>query len=152
MKLTNLDRVHIRKTHPAMWRVIMTASLAKVALAVNFWYSNPTFNPWEIPKDIIGVVFVVLGVSQIIFLNLIHDLRLVRAGLALSITWLIFWGASNTQQFFAGNASLQLPLMYLALAALQAPLLFESPINATSMNQAAIDAMLKTGPIAKPEA
>lgn len=122
-------RLNIRKTHPALWRSIMIVCLTSIALAANFWGSNPTFNPYEIPKNIIGLVFFVLGASQLIFLNVVHSLRMVRIGLATSIFWMLFWGASNTQQFFAGNASLQLPILYLALAALQMPLLTESPVN-----------------------
>lgn len=107
----------------------MTVALTSVALAVNFWASNPTFNPYDIPKDRIGVIFVILGIGQLFFLNVIHSLRMVRIGLAASIGWMLFWGLSNTQQFFAGNASLQLPLLYLALAVLQIPLLIEAPVN-----------------------
>lgn len=124
-----MTKLRIRATHPALWRSIMIVCLASIALAVNFWFSNPTFNPYEIPKDNVGWIFFALGISQLFFLNVVHSLRMVRIGLATSLFWTLFWGASNTQQFFAGNASLQLPILYLAFAALQIPLLVESPVN-----------------------
>lgn len=123
------DRVKIRDTHPGLYHSMMTLSVMHVALAVNFWGSNPTFNPYGIPKNLIGVVFFVLGVSQFVFLNLFRDLRKVRLGLAVSLTFMFFWGLSNAQQFFAGKASLQLPILYVALAVLHIPLLVESPVN-----------------------
>lgn len=123
------DRVRIRLTHPGLFHSLMTLSVMHLGLAVNFWISNPTFNPYGISKNIIGVVFFLLGVSQQVFLNVFRNLRMVRIGLAASLTFMFFWGLSNTQQFFAGNASLQLPILYLALAVLQIPLLIESPVN-----------------------
>jgi len=42
---------------------------------------------------------------------------------------MLFWGASNAQQSLAGNASFQLPILYIALAVLQIPLLVEPPVN-----------------------
>jgi hypothetical protein len=98
-------------------------------LAVNFWISNPTFSPFEINKTVVGVVFFVLGASQLVFLHVIHSLPMVRAGLTASIFVMISWGLSNVQQFIAGRASLQLPILYLLVAALQYGLLIESPVN-----------------------
>lgn len=121
--------MNIRNTHPGLYYSIMTLSVMSVALAVNFWISNPTFNPYGISKNLIGVVFFLLGANQLVFLNVLRDLRKVRVGLAVSLVWVLFWGISNTQQFFAGNASLQLPILYVSVAVLHFPLLVESPVN-----------------------
>lgn len=123
------EKVRIRLTHPALYRSIMTLSIMSVGLAVNFWTSNPTFSPFDIPKDIIGGVFFALGLSQIIFLNAFHNLRMVRIGLAVSLSFMFFWGLSNAQQSLAGKASFQLPIIYVFLAILHAPLLLEPPVN-----------------------
>lgn len=122
-------KVIIRKSHPALYRAIMTFACMSFALAVNFWFSRPTFNPYGIPKEYIGVVFAMIGTSLIIFLNFFRDLRLVRITLAVSVSFMFFWGLSNAQQFFAGNASLQLPILYVAMSLLQIPLLIEPPVN-----------------------
>lgn len=122
-------RVNIRKTHPSLYHSIMTLGVGYIALALNFWGSNPTFNPYGIPKNWVGVVFAALGVSHLVFLNLLRDLRAVRITLAISVAAMLFWGASNAEQFFAGKASLQLPIMYFILAVLQIPLLVEAPVN-----------------------
>lgn len=129
MHVDKHDRVRIRLTHPGLYRSISTLSLMSVALAVNFWTSNPTFNPYGLPKSLIGVVFFLLGVWQLFFLNVRHDLRQVRRGLAASLGFILFWGLSNAQQSLAGSASFQLPILYVALAILHLLLLIESPVN-----------------------
>lgn len=100
-----------------------------VALALNFWFTNPTFNPYGVDKNIIGFVFAAIGVAQMMFLAVFRDLRMVRMMLAVSLGWFMFWGLSNTQQFFAGKSSLQLPILFVVVSALQVPLLTESPVN-----------------------
>lgn len=123
------SRVYIRKTHPGLYHSLMTLSIMYVALAVNFWTSNPTFNPYGIPKDFIGAVFAVLGASLLVFLNLFRNLRLVRLVLAVSVSVMFWWGVSNSQQSFAGKASFQLPILYIILSIMQIPLLIEAPVN-----------------------
>lgn len=125
----SVHRVQISKTHPSLYRALMTLSIMYLALGVNFWYSNPTFNPYGINKDIIGVIFFWLGASLIVFLNILRDLRMVRIALAISISFMFFWGCSNAEQSFAGQASFQLPILYVAFSFLQIPLLTESPVN-----------------------
>lgn len=123
------SRVNVRKSHPGLYHSLMTFSLTSVALAANFWTTHPAFSPYGINKIIIGLIFFALGISQLVFLNVFRDLRGVRIVLAASIAFMFFWGASNTQQFFTGNASLQLPILYLTLSILQVPLLIEPPVN-----------------------
>ena len=123
------SRVNIRNTHPGLYHSIMVLSLMSVALAVNFWISNPTFNPFGINKNLVGVIFFLLGAGQLTFLNLLRSLPMVRLGLTSSIFVMVSWGGSNVQQFVAGKASLQLPILYFALAGLQYVLLVESPVN-----------------------
>lgn len=119
----------IRKTHPGLYRSLMVFGATGVALGLNFLFSTPTFNPYGINKAVIGAVFMTLGVGQVAALNVFHNLRMVRIVLAVSLGVTFFWGLSNAQQFFAGRASLQLPILYVALALLQLPLLIESPVN-----------------------
>lgn len=107
----------------------MTLSIMSVGLAVNFWTSNPTFSPFDIPKNLIGGIFFLLGISQLVYLNVFHNLPRVRLLLAVSLSFFFFWGLSNTIQAFAGNASFQLPILYVFLAFLHIPLLIEPPVN-----------------------
>lgn len=131
-RVSRHSRLNVRKSHPGLYHSIMTVGLAQIALAANFFYSNPTFNPYDIHKNIIGAVFAALGLSQLIFLNAFRDLAKVRITLAISIWFTFLWGIANTQQFLAGNASLQLPILYLALCILQIPLVIEAPVNLTT--------------------
>lgn len=125
----SVHRVIIRKSHPALYRALMVLGCMGVALALNFWFAKPTFHPYGWPQEIIGLAFFLLGTSQIVFLNLFHRLKLVRITLAVSVSFMLFWGLSNAQQFFAGNASLQLPILFVTISILQVPLLLESPVN-----------------------
>jgi len=125
----SLAGLRIRKSHPALFYTLMTLGIMTVLLGLNFWFSTPAFNPYEIDKDIIGLIFFLIGICQVVFLNFFHNLRMVRGMLGISVGWMFFWGVSNAQQFFMGLASLQLPIIYIALAIMQIPLLMESPIN-----------------------
>lgn len=108
----------------------MTFALVEVALALNFWLGPPpTFKPYGISAALVGAVFLLLGGLQLVFLNVFRDLRLVRIVLAVSIGFTFFWGVANTQQGFAGNASFQLPIMYLGMCFAQYPWLVEAPVN-----------------------
>lgn len=124
-----MPNVDIRKKHPTLYHAIMVFAFMKLALALNFWLYKPTFNPYHWNKTIIGFIFFFIGSSQLIFLNIVKNLRLIRFSLALAVSFMFFWGLSNTQQFFAGKASLQLPILYLAVAIVQVPLLIEAPVN-----------------------
>lgn len=112
-------RVSLRHTHPNMYRVLMVTAIACILLATNLYLTTPTFKPYGISKTIIASVFLFLGVSKIIFLNLYHNFRLVRLMAAASVAFLMFWGLANSQQSFAGKASFQLPTLYIALAVLE---------------------------------
>lgn len=124
--------VNIRKSHPTLYRSIMALALMRVALAFNFWFARPTFTPYGIHKNWAGIVFVALGLSQLVFLHLFRDVNKIRLVLALSGAVMLVWGLVNTQQFFAGNASLQLPILYVGIAALQLVLLLEPIVNPMS--------------------
>jgi hypothetical protein len=123
------QQVNLRKSHPGLFHSILTVGCMGIAMALNFLLYRPTFNPYGVDKSIIGLVFAAIGLGQLVFLIGVRDLRLVRIMLAISISWMMFWGLSNTLQFFAGNASLQLPIMFVVVSILQVPLLLESPVN-----------------------
>jgi len=108
---------------------MVTFGVTSIALGVNFWISTPAFSPFGINKNLVGVVFFLLGTAKLVFLSVFRSLRMVRLGLAISIFVMTAWGLSNVQQFINGFTSLQLPILYLTLAALQYILLIESPVN-----------------------
>lgn len=115
-------RRQLRALGSVLYYSITILSVMSVGLAVNFWTSTPTFNPYGIPKDLIGVIFGLLGVSHLIFLNALQGLRKLRLSLTTSGSFMTFWGISNTQQAFAGNASFQLPILLVAVALLHLPM------------------------------
>lgn len=128
------QRVNIRLTHPSFYRAVMTFGVFQIALAINFWYYTPTFNPkifFVTPsKDLIGLIFFVIGVSQLLLLNVFRDLRSIRLAMTASIGWALFWGVANTQQAFIGKASLQLPIFVVfGLGIGQRWWLLESSVN-----------------------
>lgn len=127
-------KVSIRITHPNMYRVLMVIALMSIALAINLYLTKPTFAPYGLPKGVIATVFLVLGTVQLVFLNLYHNLKLVRLTIAASASFMMFWGVSNTQQSFAGKASFQLPIIFVSLAVIQLVSLLEPVINPMTSN------------------
>lgn len=112
------SRLNVRKTHPTMYREVTSVGLIEIALAFNFWYSNPTFNPYGINKVYVGVGFFVLGVTLLVLLNR-RSLLSARIVMTASVAITFAWGGGNTQQFFAGNASLQLPILFVGFGVWQ---------------------------------
>lgn len=128
-KIEEHDKVNIRKTHPNLHRWIMAIAVGSLSLGVSYWFGPaPTFKPYGIDIRLIAVALALLGFWQIIFL-LVHHLRMVRIGLAVSVSFMLFWGLSNTQQSFAGKASFTVPILYLTIGTLQVILLLEPPVN-----------------------
>lgn len=124
-----MEKVDIHKRHPNLYYMITVFCFLNIALGFNFYFSQPTFDPLHIHKNVIGTIFMVLGVSKLLFLNVSRNLKVLRALMAFGVGLLFFWGLANTQQFFAGKSSLQLPLLYLALSFLQFPMLIEPAVN-----------------------
>lgn len=124
----------LRNTHPNLYRSLMTTALIFVGLGINFLLTTPTFQQFNIPKNYIGAGFLALGLSNLLFLNLLRNLRVVRFLLVLGIGYMLFWGVGTTQTFFEGTSSLQLCILYFGLAALQAPLLLEPFFNPVTAN------------------
>lgn len=120
--------MNLRLTHPNLYHSIMVLGIMSIALAVNFWTSNPTFDPWP-GKNAVGAIFFLIGTWYFIFTNMWRSLRMVRLGLAFSLFFFAAWGIANMAQSFAGKASFQLPIIYLALAALHYPLVVEPAVN-----------------------
>lgn len=123
------NQINLRRSHPGLYKLTMVFAIMSLLLAVNFWTSNPTFHPFDIPKNLVGVVFVVLGMWQVIFLNVVRNLKMVRLGSMAMVFFLAAWGLGNMQQSIAGKASFQLPILYIALAALHYLVLVEPPVN-----------------------
>jgi hypothetical protein len=121
--------VNLRKARPLLYGFIMTFAGIRIGLAINFWTSKPAFHPYDIPNSLIALVFFLLGLWQVIFLNVWRDLRKVRVVLALSAAVTLAWGLLNTHQFFFGPASLQLPIVFIGLAVLQLLCVFSLTIN-----------------------
>lgn len=125
----SIKRIDLRKSHPMRYLMLMTLAVFKLEMAFNFWTSSPAFDPLGIDKNLAGVVFLVLGVTQLVFLNVIRDLDLLRWSSTFCVAWLLIWAGVNTDQFFNGPASLQVPITFVTLAILQALLMIEFPIN-----------------------
>lgn len=122
-------KVHIRKTHPGLYKHIMIAGIGNISLALNLWFFPPAFMPYGVNRFPVGILFFVLGVSLVVFLNIHRDLRKIRLALTISCWFSVGWAVSNTYQFFTANASLQLPIYIIIVAAHQVVAAIESPVN-----------------------
>lgn len=128
-----IRRVNLRKSHPNKYRALTWFAAFHVFLAVNFWRYTPAFNPEVLiftpSKNLVAVVFLVLGVLQLVFLNLFRNLGMVRLVTSVSVAVTCCWGLVNSQQAFSGSASLQLPGTLIALCGAQVLWLIEAPVN-----------------------
>lgn len=106
----SLNQVNIRLTHRLVYRLLSSFAIFGVLSAVNFWTANPTFNPLGINKSWIAVVYLLLGLWQLFWLNVRRSLDMVRLGTSAIVGWLVIWGGGNMEQVFDGKASWQLPL------------------------------------------
>lgn len=108
----------------------MVMALMQIALAFNFILTTPPFNPLGWAKEIVGVVFLFIGISKIVFLNHIRYLILVRFAMATSFAWTLYWGTGASFTFFdGGRTSLQLPILYWGVSVLEFILMFEPSKN-----------------------
>lgn len=132
MKIESFDKINIRLTHPNLWRSILTFAFIYIGLGFNFLFTNPPFNPYNIDKIIIGLIFLSLGLSKILFLIFVRNLKWLRLMITLGIIFTIFWGVGTSITFFQGKTSLQLFILYIGMGFLNTFLLIEPTINILS--------------------
>lgn len=121
--------MRLRSTHPLLYWATTIFALASVAWAISYWFGPaPTFNPYDIDRDLVAGAFALYGVWQLVFLN-IHYLLMVRIGMAFVAVLTGAWGFANTFQSFEGKASFAFPIAFGAIALLHLVLLTEAPVN-----------------------
>jgi hypothetical protein len=127
-------KVNLRYTHPNLYLSLMIAAITCVGLGVNFLLTTPTFQQYDIPKNVVGAGFLALGVAKLVLLNLWRNLRALRATVIVAIVYMLFWGVGTTETAFAGESSFQLCVLYFGLAGLHVPLLLEPFFNPVTAN------------------
>lgn len=132
MRFTNGAR--LRHTNPTLYRSLMISASIFVTLGVNFLLTTPTFQQFDIPKNVIGAGFLTLGVVQLLLLTRLRYLGALRISVIVGMAYMIFWGVGTTETAFKGESSFQLCVLYFGLAALQAPLLLEPFFNPVTAN------------------
>lgn len=120
-------QISLRITHPRFFRDIWIAGVGQIVLAINYWRFTPTFNPYGIPKNLVGAAFFMLGVSLLLLLLVWRSRSKLRSVLSASVFFTVFWGIANTQQVFNGNASFALPIMFGIVAAFEISAVIGSP-------------------------
>jgi hypothetical protein len=132
MRIEVRPRIDLRTAHPNLYKAITTFALISLGLGLNFLLIKPAFNQYHLSK-IMAVVFVVIGVAQLVFLNVVHRLPLLRLAMAAGVSSLFFYGGALTTYYFQTHStSLQLPITYFGLSILQFALLIEPPTNPVS--------------------
>lgn len=127
--MKDYNDLNIKFSHPNLYRLFLTFSLIHIGLGINFFFSNPAFNPYEIDKNIIGIIFLSLGVVKAFFLMVRRNLKFVRIIMAFSIGFTLFWGAGTIFSFLRGQTSLQMLVLYWGLAVIEMSLLLEPLAN-----------------------
>lgn len=123
------QRVDVRKSHPNLYWMIMTYAVGNIALGINFLVFTPTFLVYHLPNWVWSAIFLTLGISKIILLNVHRHLKLTRLFMAAAIAFFLFFSVGTAEPFMEGKGSLQLPILYVLLAMLQIPVLIEPFIN-----------------------
>lgn len=121
--------INLRRTHPTLYRAATIVAAASVALGLNFALTVPTFLIFNQSKYLWATIFLVLGVSKLVFLNVWRKLPVVRVVMGGSVAFFLFLGLGTTQPFIEGNGSLQLPIFYFTVAAFELAALVEPFIN-----------------------
>jgi predicted membrane channel-forming protein YqfA (hemolysin III family) len=120
----------LSQSHPNLYKAFTAYALISLALGLNFIFLKPTFDPLGVPKGLIGAIFLALGSTKLLLLNVYRSLRLLRLVMAMAIGVMLFWTGALTLAFFKlGQTSLQLPITYLGLSILGMPLLVEPSVN-----------------------
>lgn len=151
-KKTTNGEINIHDTHPNMYWMLMAIAVVGILLAANFLFLHPTFPIWGVPNAIWAVLFLVSSVARIVTLTIHRRLRWIRYTMAFSM-WFMFVIAIGTVQPFLENihinlqlafpiwdtqlalpvwdskASLQLPIVYVGLVAIQWYLMKEPFLN-----------------------
>lgn len=123
------DRVNLRLTNPTLYRHGLAFALVSVSLGLNFIFTKPTFNPYQIDKHLIGSIFLGLGIATLVCIMIVRNLKLIRLTMALGVAYMMFWGIGTSITFFTGKTSLQLFVLYMYIAVVQLCLLLEPFVN-----------------------
>lgn len=117
--------INIRRTHPNLYWLVMTAAVTMLLLAANFYWLNPTFEVYHLSNYVWATIFLALGTGEIVFLNIYRSLRWVRRTMACAFGFLMFFAFGTGEPWWDGQGSLQLTIVYAYMMATQVPLLFE---------------------------
>lgn len=143
-----LAEINVRKTHPTLYWILMAIAFVGIGLSLNFFFLRPTFPIWGVPNAIWGAIYLVSSVASIVTLNVYRRLLLLRVTMAFSAFYMGFLAVGTTQPFLEGDAnlqfalpvwegkaSLQLPIVYAGLVAIQVRLLWEPFLNPVTAKQ-----------------
>jgi uncharacterized membrane protein HdeD (DUF308 family) len=125
----NSHTINVRLTHPSLYRMMMASGALSILLGFNFVFLHPAFLIYDQSNYLWGVIFLVLGASKILFLNVRRNLRLVRMSIAVSFVYVMCIAYGTCQPFIEDTGSLQLPLLYAGWAMFKGALLLEPFIN-----------------------
>lgn len=129
IKASDAKKVNLRLTHPGLYKSIMLFAVLTLAMAWNYFNYKPTFSPYNIEKEVIGSIFLSVGVVFLLLLNVFRNFKLLRTTEAIAAALLIFWAVINTKQAFEGKASFALPILLLYAAFTILKDLLEPPVN-----------------------
>lgn len=107
----------------------MAFAIGSIFFGLNFFFSNPTFNPYGIPYSITGAIFLVLGSSKLFAIVVMQNLKAIRVTMMLCAVWMMIWGAGTLITVYQGKTSFQNLIAFGLLAVLQRLLLREPFLN-----------------------
>jgi len=121
--------INVRRTHPALYRMVMATAVISIALGVNFLAFTPSFLVYDQRNELWAGIFLAIGLAKLVFLNVHRSLRLTRVTMGVAISYYALFGIGTMQPALEGRGSLQLPILYGGLVALLVFMLVEPFIN-----------------------
>lgn len=102
------------------------------ALGVNFLNATPAFNPYELSLDLIGAVFLALGIAKLA--TTIRWPKVLPYVLATDIAFMLFWALGSFISWRQGLTSWQLGAWIIGVCAIEFVVMIASPVRLVTEN------------------
>lgn len=121
--------INVLKTHPTVYWILMAIALVGIGLSINFFFLKPTFPIWGVPNRLWGAIFLLISINSIVSLNVHRRLGWIRTTMAISAAYFAIMAVGTTAPSWKGEASFQLPLVYILVVIIHMRLLWEPFVN-----------------------
>lgn len=110
--------------------MLMVTGVGLVALGLNFLFLKPAFDPLGVTKTASGAVFLAVGIPKVFVLNRRLPLSVIRTVITIQLWVMLTYAGLQVAAFWKeAQTSLQSPILYVMLSAVELVLLREPYVN-----------------------